>query len=547
MSATNGVNTANRRLAAALRLFFEDPKSYATPHQRRIDGAFTEMVPLNELAFMLDADAAGRRVRVKNTSGVTWAAGTQLYVQTSKLTPQPSGSASSSPVAGTSVVINTVSAGWEIGMLVEVSAGGFTQIALVIAVSAGVSITIDLLGYSCTTPTLVGRPAYEATRAKADSLATLAEWTTDEQLDNNEYGWAFDCLEVINIDTSTYVVEDLLFLSAATAGAVTKTAPSTISVFNTDQAVGIVKTVHASLGKVLFFPGNKIVQKIGASATSYKGAFFGKLQVDSTTQVSLQRYSGEFVEVDGELLPVGASGLTLTTVANLLTNTGADSGGAMGTNTLYHLYVSNSQASFAASSLRASATAPSLLLGTFYLGTSGNAAHWRHVGWVRTDGSTHFLDDATNRNLCNRYNGVWKTIKLTPGYVDDNALTTFSRTTATWALLNTGTGDGGSYVSNGVDAVSFDYHGLLDVTAHTANIGIGIDTTVNPVEEEQLIAGIKRNGSVHHEEVSAEGYHTVSMLFCSPDGVAITVYADDVRNGAAADPVLTYLEGRVKV
>ena len=70
----------------------------------------------------------------------------------------------------------------------------------------------------------------------------------------------------------------------------------------------------------------------------------------------------------------------------------------------YHVYRNDGTGSYAAGQTRASATAPSAHRGSMYLGTSGNAATWRFVGIVRTNGSTNFVDSTTQRFVRSYYN-----------------------------------------------------------------------------------------------------------------------------------------------
>jgi len=114
-----------------------------------------------------------------------------------------------------------------------------------------------------------------------------------------------------------------------------------------------------------------------------------RLLRDSTTQISLNGLSGtsKLIEINGAYLDLSSAIVCLTS-DNLLSSTGADSGGAAAASTIYYVYASNASASFAPSDLRLSATAPT----NGYLGASGNALNWRHVGWLATNASTQLAD-----------------------------------------------------------------------------------------------------------------------------------------------------------
>lgn len=283
----------------------------------------------------------------------------------------------------------------------------------------------------------------------------------------------------------------------------------------------------------------------------------GRVELFSATAVRLQRYTGNIVTVGSENVTLG-SGKVLNNTDNLITALGADAGSAMAASTFYYLYLSNSSASFAPSSLRASINGPTSLNGTLYLGTSGNAANWRFIGWVFTNASTQFEDSPTNRLVVNYYNRVKKSLFANPGYVDDNADTTYALVSAVWAALNGGTGSQVSFIANGEDAVSLGYVATVDIDfgasfAPVAYIGIGVDTTTDPVNASRIA---NNDSSIAQTHVLSEtaaydfvspGYHTADILGVMEGDSTVLVYADFKRLGASADPSATRLEGSVSV
>lgn len=278
------------------------------------------------------------------------------------------------------------------------------------------------------------------------------------------------------------------------------------------------------------------------------GTFEARMQLDSTTQVSLQRYKGQYVWINGEYIDPGSGGLALVTTDNLLSSTGTDSGGAMGTNTLYYVYVSNSSASFAPGDLRASATAPSLLNGVKYLATSANGANWRFVGWVRTNGSTQFLDNVTDRRVVNYYNRERKDILICPAYSDGASATSYTTTSTTLVQANAGTGCTASFISNGEDAVDYGVFGAIAVsTAGRGYIGVGEDSTTTASVlgmMDEPAGGLVFTAGAGKSSTFAEGYHTLDMLIATQAGTA-TYYADFGRLGGSADIRTTYLKATV--
>lgn len=277
--------------------------------------------------------------------------------------------------------------------------------------------------------------------------------------------------------------------------------------------------------------------------------FEARMQRDSTTQVSLQRYKGQRIWINGELIDPGSGGFACVTSDNLIAADGTDSGGAMGTSTLYYMYVSNASASFAASDLRGSTTAPSTFNGVKYLATSGNGANWRFVGWVRTNGSTQFSDDTTNRLVVNYYNRLRLSLRANPAYADDNTPTTYTETSTSFTQANGGTGGTLSWIANGEDAADLTLSGLAsNNTLAASNImGIGIDSTTTAYSANlvsQPVANYVVAFGCSYKQIPAEGYHTAELLVMVSSGT-MTVRADMGRGGGSADARCTMIEGHV--
>lgn len=278
----------------------------------------------------------------------------------------------------------------------------------------------------------------------------------------------------------------------------------------------------------------------------------------STASVLLYPFTGSLIEVNGEIVDVGA-GFSRLSSANLITATGADAGAACGASTLYYAYVSNSQASFSPSSLRLSTTVPTgihtgvTLDGSyqddFYLGTSGNARHWRFVGMCRTDGSTLFQDTVTQRLVASYYNRLAKPLLTCPGYSNGSSATSYTTTSTTWTRANGGTGSKIEWLSFGDEAVDLAAHGLVTNSgANTDYLGIGVDSTSSAVCEGNSYPGNTAWTTVSARWVSLPtvGYHYAELLIRVSAGTG-TYYADDARGGASADPYATYLSGIVRL
>lgn len=286
---------------------------------------------------------------------------------------------------------------------------------------------------------------------------------------------------------------------------------------------------------------------VEASAVSdaVRHVFHGRLQVDSTTQISLQRYSGDICMVNGEAVEIGSSGITLTTSAEVIGSTGLETGSGPGTSTHYYVYLSNSQATEAQSSLRLSTTAPTTTSQGKYLAASGNGLEWRHVGGTWLNASTQWVDSTSFRQLVNAFNKRPLPILLTPGYADANSQTTYTTASTTWTPANAGTGSAGGYVANGEDAVEI-YASAFEVNsgADTVHFGIGDNSTTSAAREAVSYATIITHPSCMLISTPAAGYRTVNCLVRVSGGTG-TYYADYQRGGASADIPDTYLQAWV--
>lgn len=281
--------------------------------------------------------------------------------------------------------------------------------------------------------------------------------------------------------------------------------------------------------------------------------FAARMQVDSGTQISLQRYAGALVVVNGEAVDPGSSGFTRAPSDNLIAGDGTDSGGNCAPNTTYYAYVSNSQASFSASSLRLSTTSPSLLNGVKYLATSGNGAHWRFAGWVRTNNTGtdgEFEDSLEKRLVVNYYNRLAKVLQLKPGHADDGLVTTFTTTSTTWVVNHGGNNGTAHYVANGEDSV----HGVITAFLSNSNAGVlsfagvGDNSTTDCIQEVFNPGGgttIEIGTAGFIVNTPAEGYRTINFLTCVTANTG-TYYGDSTRKGSSFDPRRTGIVAWVK-
>ena len=288
-------------------------------------------------------------------------------------------------------------------------------------------------------------------------------------------------------------------------------------------------------------------------AQALVGICDGRLNYVSTTQIAFERYRGNNIEVNGELVSIGASGLACNTTDNLISATGTDSGGAMAAGASYHIYVSNASATYAASSCRGSSTAPTSFNGARYLGTSGNAANWRYVGAARTIAGPEFVDSITQRLVLSWYHRLHKPIFSSPGYTDNNSNTTYTSASQVWEAVNGGGGSRLSFMANGEDQVEIKIFGVAnhDAAGTTFRLALGIDVvttaTVQSASKEDT-EGDEEAQSASYNWVPGEGIHTVDLLTSTGGaGPSVLRYADDVRQGGTSDGVLTGITGSVWV
>lgn len=270
------------------------------------------------------------------------------------------------------------------------------------------------------------------------------------------------------------------------------------------------------------------------------GTFQGRLQVDSTTTISLQRYDGNWVEVDGEAVSLGSSGYGLTTSTGLLAATGYLTATAPSASTLYYVYLGYGQ-------LRLSATAPSKQKGIYYLGSNPAGMKWRFCGWAYTNSSTQFTDGITARHVINYYNRIHKRLFLCPNYADGNTETTYTMNSSTWVKVTGDANSDVSFVTNGEDIVHLSVT-LEGKISSNGNFGPGIG--IDGITDVRMSGDVTTttNTVVHvtmpyaYQAGTTAGRHTASIVARNSAGT-LTIYADDERHGASADPACTYLDG----
>lgn len=286
-------------------------------------------------------------------------------------------------------------------------------------------------------------------------------------------------------------------------------------------------------------------------AGARQGYCGGRLVWSTVAIVLFSPYVGNDIEVSGYIMPIDAAGIALNVADNLIDATGADAGAAMAAAaTTYAVYLSNRTVAFGAATLRASTTMPTLVRGTLLLGTTGDAANWRFLGWVRTNATPQFVDSVTQRFVINYYNRLLLRMFTCPGYVNDTSQTTYNVAAATHAALNGGTGASLEYIANGEDAVNLfahfqaslvgagDFLGGIEVAAAIAGTDPAVVARLNSASNDADV-------SAALIETPAAGYRTATLTGAAL-ATTTSLCADTVRAGAAADPPTTYLLGFIR-
>jgi len=274
------------------------------------------------------------------------------------------------------------------------------------------------------------------------------------------------------------------------------------------------------------------------------GTFQARIAFVSSTKLNLGQYGGNYVEINGERLTLTSSGLDLITTDHVLDAAGLDSGGGMSVTTRYSIYVSNSLASFAPGTVKASVTTPSVVNGSLYLGNTGNALNWRFVGTayaISNAGTPNFADSLTQRYVSNYYNKRQVRLYRCPGYNDDGNRTTITVNNAVWGVIKAND-YALEYIDNGIDATEFYVQGYHEDLTKTLYVGIGLAFTGDV--RKQGICPALAMGCV--KEVIAPGsLQQTQVNFLALTSASTTVVVDDVKNGASVDPAVTFIEGWV--
>lgn len=241
-----------------------------------------------------------------------------------------------------------------------------------------------------------------------------------------------------------------------------------------------------------------------------------RLQVDSTTQISLQRYMGRYINLVvasaliARLIP--ASGPTLTVA-----------GAGLSASTLYYLYAFDNAGTL---TLEASATGH-VTDSTFGIEIKSGDSTRALVGMVYVDAASHFVDSTVARHLANWFNRAKADLVGTFSADRSTASTTFAEVNSeiqisflTWADE--------AFLGGITGTTSTDAGGNAVATA------IAIDSTTVATQANSMTgnAATRFPISLWVSKRLSEGRHFATLLGGVSGGNGTWVTADNVSIGA---------------
>jgi len=175
----------------------------------------------------------------------------------------------------------------------------------------------------------------------------------------------------------------------------------------------------------------------------------------------------------------------------------------------------------------------------------------RYVGTFRTTTTTTTEDSEAKRFVYNVNNQVPRSMLGTLGYVDDNAVATFTFLSLNvWAALNGGTGNKCEWINGLTETVFLAGAALYSAGAGSYLMtGIGIDTTTSAsfiVSQNEVAGGACFEKSNNKSVQFAAGYHYSSLNGAVVSAnVSATIYRDDSRFGGTVDPLRTFISASI--
>lgn len=193
-----------------------------------------------------------------------------------------------------------------------------------------------------------------------------------------------------------------------------------------------------------------------------------------------------------------------------------------------------------------STTMPTRINGVYVLGAGAVPSLCRFIGWVRVNSAGNLTDSLQDRQIVNYYNRRVTPLYINPGYANDNAVTTYTRNSATWTTMRATAAESQcTFIGNGEDAASFTLNAMIEgAPTATVKFGIGLSTT-QPV----AIGSFSANAGNRPSSACTYTFLPTSGTLFTPQMLTVnsvnnaTYVADTARDGAAADAPATLLGG----
>jgi hypothetical protein len=164
------------------------------------------------------------------------------------------------------------------------------------------------------------------------------------------------------------------------------------------------------------------------------------------------------------------------------------------------------------------------------------------IGTICPSANGQFNWSKTDRGLTNHYNQLFTSIHTCPGYVNDDAQTTWSITTGNvYAQANGGSGSDVKFVLSRPQTINIVAQAALSVAAY-ALFGVGYDTTTS-IEQVAWIFNAWHSVTCPSKATASIGRHTASLLVRA--SAAVTFIADNLRLGSTRDNEMTFLDGTI--
>lgn len=179
------------------------------------------------------------------------------------------------------------------------------------------------------------------------------------------------------------------------------------------------------------------------------------------------------------------------------------------------------------------------------------AKQGRLLGTMRPVSAGNGESSRIKRLQWNLYNRVPAQLFTCPGYVDNDANTSWTTTATSWTSANAGTNSKVEFLLGlSLDAVNYSANAITqnDASNSPSRFGVGEDSsTTAKILSFMLQASTSESavGSISRRSTFGIGYHFLDLLVCVNSPQIGTYYADLSRLGGSADTPCTFLSAEV--